>query len=80
MNTYVAYDKNTFQILGFIRNDYTALDETKEIFKNFENYEVARTDLEIPNFFSNYKVVIGNEKIIRFEELSKEGEENNENN
>lgn len=74
MNTFVAYDKNSFQILAFIKNDYTKLEETKEIFKNFENYEVARTDLEIPNFFSNYKVVIENEKIIRFEKLSKEGE------
>ena len=69
MNTYVAYDKNTFQILGFIKNDYTTLDETKEIFKNFENYEVARTDLEIPNFFSNYKVVIEKDEITSFEKM-----------
>lgn len=69
MNTYVAYDKNTFQILAFIKNDYTALDETKEIFKNFENYEVARTDLEIPNFFSNYKVVIEKDEITSFEKM-----------
>ena len=69
MNTYVAYDKNTFQILAFIKNDYTALDETKEIFKNFENYEVARTDLEIPNFFSNYKVVVEKGEITSFEKM-----------
>lgn len=71
--TFIAYNKDSLKILGFIKNNYTTLDETKEVFNNFENYEVARTDLEIPNFFSNYKVVIENEQIIRFEKLSKEG-------
>lgn len=69
MNTFVAYNKNTFQILGFIKNDYTSLEETTEVFKNFENYEVAKTELEIPTFFSNYTVVIKDNEIVAFEEL-----------
>ena len=66
MNTFIAYDKDTFQILGFIKNDYTILEETKEVFKNFENYEVKKTSIDVPAFFSEYKVVLENEEIISF--------------
>lgn len=76
MNTFVAYNRNTFQILGFIKNDYTSLEETKEVFKNFENYEVTKTELEIPTFFSSYKVVIENSKIVAFEELEANSNDN----
>ena len=76
MNTYVAYDKNTFQILGFISNDYTTIEETAEVFQYFENYEVKKTELEIPNNFSNYKVVISGNEITGFEKIERE-EENN---
>lgn len=76
MNTYVAYDKNTFQILGFIRNDYTTLEETKEVFQNFENYEVKKTNLEVPNFFSDYKVVLEDNEIAVFEKMEVRNEDN----
>lgn len=67
MNTYVAYDKKSFRILGFIRNDYTSLEEAKDVFENFENHEVAKTLLELPYSFSNYKAIIKNDEIIAFE-------------
>lgn len=76
MNTYIAYDKDTFQILGFISNDYTTIEETAEVFQNFENYEVKQTQLEIPSNFSDYKVVISGNEITGFEEIERE-EENN---
>lgn len=69
MNTYVAYDKDSFQILAFIKNNYTNIEETKEIFKNFENCTISRTSLEIPNIFSDYKVIIKNDEIVNFEKL-----------
>lgn len=75
MNTYIAYDKNTYQILGFIKNNYTTIEETAEVFQNYENYEVIRTNLEMPNLFSNYKVVIEEGELKGFEEM----EVNNEN-
>lgn len=69
MNTYVAYDKDSFQILAFIKNNYTNIEETKEIFKNFENCTISRTSLEIPTIFSDYKVIIKNDEIVNFEKL-----------
>jgi len=72
MNTFIAYDKNTYQILGFIRNSYTTIEETKEVFKNFENYDVKQTALEIPNNFSKYKVVLKDGELIGFEEMEVE--------
>ena len=74
MNTFIAYDTDTFQVLGFIRNDYTKFEETNEIFQWFENYKVIKTELEIPSLFSLYKIKIENEQVIGFEkmEVSKE--------
>ena len=74
MNTFIAYDIDTFQILAFIKNDYTTFEQVGEVFQNFENYDVRQTDLEIPEFFSNYKVVIENDEIVGFEEIIQEGD------
>lgn len=69
MKTYIAYDKDTFQILGFISNNYTKLEETEEIFQNFENYEVIETNLKMPSDFDNYKLIIENGICIKIEKI-----------
>lgn len=76
MNTYIAYNKSTFQILGFISNDYTTIEETAEVFQNFENYDVKKTELEIPSDFSSYKVIITDNEITGFEKIEREEETN----
>lgn len=72
MNTFIAYDKDTYQILGFISNNYTTIEETSEVFQNFENYEVKKIEFEIPNNFSKYKVVLKDGELIGFEEMEVE--------
>ena len=37
MRRFIAYDKDTYRILGFIENDYTDITETEEVFKNFDD-------------------------------------------
>ena len=69
MNTYIAYDRDTKQVLGFITNDYTTLEETSEVFKNFENYEVTKTNIELPQNFEDFKVIIKNGQVIGFETI-----------
>ena len=72
MNTYIAYDTDTHQILGFISNNYTTIEETAEVFQNFQNYDVIQTDMDIPSVFDNYKVKIENNILIGFEEMPNE--------
>lgn len=59
MNTFIAYNKYSKKILGFITNDYSKLEDMAEVFKEFENYDVVQTDVEVPNNFDEYKVVMG---------------------
>ena len=73
MRKFIAYDKDTKQILGFIENDYTDISETSEVFKNFENYEVIQADdIKIPNFYSNYKLIFEEGLVIGIEEIYEE--------
>lgn len=72
MNTYIAYDKDTKQVLGFITNDYTTIEEAAEVFQNFENYEIAKIEIELPQDFSDYKVIIENGQVVGFETIIRE--------
>lgn len=86
MKTFIAYDKETYQIIGFIKNDYSRIEDTAEVFQNFENYEVIDAGaIDMPNFFDKYKVIIEEGlfkgiEIIEIEELpvTEETENNNE--
>jgi hypothetical protein len=55
--TFIAYDKNNFNILCFITNDYSTIYDAKEVFSGFENYEIVETNITVPNDFAKYKVV-----------------------
>lgn len=72
MKTFIAYDKDTFKILGFIRNDYSKLEDVDEVFQNFENYEIVETDVEMPENFYNLKVIIRENKMLGFENVEME--------
>lgn len=68
MNTFICYNKDNFKILGFIKNDYTKIDELTEVFSSFNNYKIAVLEEgEVPRNFENYKVIVENEKVIGFE-------------
>ena len=70
MRKFIAYDKDTYRILGFIENDYTDITETEEVFKNFENYEVIETDaIKVPPFFENYRLVFEEGNLVGIEEI-----------
>ena len=70
MRRFIAYDKDTYRILGFIENDYTDITETEEVFKNFENYEVIETDaIKVPPFFENYRLIFEEENLVGIEEI-----------
>lgn len=65
MNTYIWYDNNTLQILGFISNDYSTLEEVQGCF-DFNNSSIIVTKLEIPNNYTNYKLNIENNEVKGF--------------
>lgn len=55
----IAYNKDNKKILGFISTDYEINPE--EVFGNFENYEVVKTEIEPPlTGFKKYEVDIEN--------------------
>lgn len=59
MKTFIAYDINTFQILCFITNNYSTINEVSEIFKNFSNYNIIALDNFImPNNYRDYKIIL----------------------
>lgn len=58
MKKFIAYDKDTYRILGYIENDYSTFEDTKQIFQNYQNYEVIEADgLAMPYFYNKYKLV-----------------------
>ncbi len=68
MKKFIAYNKNNFNILGYIENQYTTIQETSEIFRNFENYDVIEADkFEIPENYEKYKVTIEEGLLTRIE-------------
>ena len=73
MRKFIAYDKDTKQILGYIENDYTDISETELIFHNFENYEVVQSNtIQIPPFFDNYRLVFEEGNLTGIEEIPEE--------
>jgi hypothetical protein len=73
MRKFIAYDKDTYRILGFIANDYMDISQTEEVFKNFENYEVIETDaIQIPPLFDNYRLIFEEGTLIGIEEIPEE--------
>lgn len=73
MRKFIAYDKDTYRILGFISNDYTSIEETNEVFKNFENYEVVQSEeIQIPPFFDNYRLIFEEGNLVGIEEIPEE--------
>ncbi|MBR3280913.1 MAG: hypothetical protein IKI57_03590 [Clostridia bacterium] len=70
MRKFIAYDKDTYRILGFISNDYIDISQTEEVFKNFENYEVIETDaIQVPPLFDNYRLKFEEGILIGIEEI-----------
>ena len=70
MRKFIAYDKDTYRILGFISNDYIDISQTEEVFKNFENYEVIENDaIQIPPFFDNYRLVFEDGNLVGIEKI-----------
>ena len=73
MRKFIAYDKDTYRILGFISNDYTSIEETNEVFKNFENYGVVQSEeIQIPPFFDNYRLIFEEGNLVGIEEIPEE--------
>ena len=68
-NTFIAYDKDNFRILAFIQNNYTKIEDTEEIFQNFENYEVVQTNIKVPSNYSNYMVILEDGNLKEIQEL-----------
>ena len=70
MRKFIAYDKDTYRILGFISNDYMDISQTEEVFRNFENYEVIENDaIQIPPFFDNYRLVFEEGNLVGIEKI-----------
>lgn len=49
---HIAYDKETYNIIAFLINDYEIINPS-EVFEGFENYIYKATNILPP--FSNYK-------------------------
>lgn len=63
---HIAYDKDTFNILGFIGTNEGI--NPNEVFRGFDNYNYSQTNIQPPfTDFNNYKVVIENDQIVGYE-------------
>ena len=71
--TFICYNLEHLNILAFIRNDYSTIFDAAEVFKNFENYGIIETDIEPPEEYTKYKIILDeNEVFIGFEKLTQE--------
>lgn len=68
MKTYIAFDNDTLKVKGFLQNDYTALEEVQNVFKDIENCTVLESTVSmIPLHLFSCKVKIENDKVIGYE-------------